>query len=205
MNSILLFIALFLQAPVANKPLDSAKSAEAKLVQLRIQTEMGNIEIEVDTEHAPITATNFLRYVDSGLYKNSRIHRTVKTNPDNQPDKNVKIEVIQAGVDPARDKEGFPPIPLERTSMTSMKHKEGTISMARSEPDSAKSDFFICIGDQPELDFGGKRNPDGQGFAAFGRVTKGMDVVRKIQNAPAEGQKLTPPVMILNIVRVKNH
>ena len=70
--------------------------------------------------------------------------------------------------------------------------------MARDGPDTAIGDFFVCIGDQPELDFGGQRNPDGQGFAAFGRVTKGMDVVRKIQQAPANGQVLTPPVKIRN-------
>jgi peptidyl-prolyl cis-trans isomerase A (cyclophilin A) len=75
------------------------------------------------------------------------------------------------------------------------------ISMARSTPDSAVSDFFICIGDQPSLDFGGTRNPDGQGFAAFGRVIRGMDVVRAIQTAPAEGQKLTPPVPIVSARR----
>ncbi len=68
--------------------------------------------------------------------------------------------------------------------------------MARDGPDTATSDFFICIGDQPELDFGGRRNPDGQGFAAFGRVTVGMDVVRRIQAAPADGQALAPPVVI---------
>jgi len=204
MNLALVFLALFLQAPVANSPVHTGKTPEAKRVQLRIQTEMGNIDIEVDAEHAPITAANFLRYVDGGHYKNGRVHRTVKTNPDNQPDKRVKIEVIQAGVDPTRDKEGFPPILLERTSVTGIKHRDGTISMARSEPDSAKSDFFLCIGEQPELDFGGKRNPDGQGFAAFGRVTQGMDIVRKIQNAPAEGQKLTPPVKILDIVPMKS-
>ena len=95
-----------------------------------------------------------------------------------------------------------PALPLERTRDTGLRHLDGTLSMARAGPDTATSDFFICIGDQPELDFGGKRNPDGQGFAAFGRVTKGMDVVRRIQQAPAEGQTLTPPVSILNIERL---
>ena len=80
-------------------------------------------------------------------------------------------------------------------------HKDGTISMARDGPDSAMSDFFICVGDQPELDFGGKRNPDGQGFAAFGRVVKGMDVVKKIQASKADGQTLTPPVKIIKVTR----
>ena len=75
--------------------------------------------------------------------------------------------------------------------------------MARSGPDTATSSFFICIGDQPSLDFGGRRNPDGQGFAAFGRVTRGMEVVRAIQMSPAEGQRLVPPIAILRIVRVR--
>jgi peptidyl-prolyl cis-trans isomerase A (cyclophilin A) len=74
--------------------------------------------------------------------------------------------------------------------------------MARDGPDTATSDFFICIGDQPELDFGGKRNPDGQGFAAFGRVVKGMDVVKKIQGAEADGQTLKPPVKIVKVKRL---
>jgi len=114
----------------------------------------------------------------------------------------VKIEVIQAGVDPAKAKEEFSPIKLERTRDTKLIHKNGTISMARDGPDTATSDFFICIGDQPELDFGGKRNPDGQGFAAFGRVTKGMDVVERIQRAPAKDQALTPPIKMIAIRRL---
>jgi peptidyl-prolyl cis-trans isomerase A (cyclophilin A) len=98
---------------------------------------------------------------------------------------------------------GFEPIRLERTRDTGLRHQDGTVSMARAEPDTATSDFFVCIGDQPELDFGGQRNPDGQGFAAFGRVVKGMDVVRRIQLAPADGQTLTPPVSILSAGRLR--
>ena len=93
--------------------------------------------------------------------------------------------MIQAGVNPDKAKEGFPAIALERTSVTGILHKDGVVSMARGAPDSATSGWFICINDQPSLDFGGKRNPDGQGFAAFGRVVSGMDVVRKIQAAPS--------------------
>jgi peptidyl-prolyl cis-trans isomerase A (cyclophilin A) len=119
--------------------------------------------------------------------------------PDNQPNNDVKIEVAQAGRAPGTA--GFPPILLERTSLTGLSHKDGTLSMARNGPDTAESDFSICIGDQPSLDFGGKRNPDGQGFAAFGHVVKGMDVVRKIQAAPASAQRLTPPIKILRIAR----
>lgn len=163
-----------------------------------IETDLGTIEVEIDTVHAPLTAANFLRYVDLGFYRFSRFHRTVRA--DNQPDSKVKIAVVQAGLDSLRVKD-FPPIKLERTSVTKLRHKDGTISMARDGPDTGTSDFFICVGDQPALDYGGKRNPDGQGFAAFGRVVLGMDVVRRINAARARGQTLSPAVPIKNIVR----
>lgn len=167
-----------------------------------INTTLGDIEVELDPLHAPLTTANFLRYVDAGLYDHGAFHRTVK--PDNQPQNKVKIEVIQGGIDPARgEADDFPPIELERTNLTGIRHRDGTISMARDGPDTATSDFFICIGDQPELDYHGRRNPDGQGFAAFGHVVRGMDVVRRIQQAPAEGQTLTPPVRILTVRRVR--
>jgi peptidyl-prolyl cis-trans isomerase A (cyclophilin A) len=168
-----------------------------KLPRVLVQTALGEIEIELEAARAPITTANFLKYVDHRLYDGGQFHRTVK--PDNQPDNAVKIQVIQAGIKPG-EKE-FPPIKLERTRDTGLAHKDGVISMARDGPDTATGDFFICIGDQPSLDYGGKRNPDGQGFAAFGRVVKGMDVVRKIQAAPATGQTLTPPVRIVSLRR----
>ena len=183
-------LILLLLLPVA--------TAQTGVIALAIETELGNIEVEVDPVHAPVTAANFLRYVDAGLYNGGVFHRTVK--PDNQPQNQVKIEVIQAGR--AADTKGFAAIPLERTSVTDLSHRDGTISMARDGPDTATSDFFICIGDQPSLDFAGKRNPDGQGFAAFGRVVRGMDIVRRIQSAPSDAkQRLTPPVRILKITR----
>jgi peptidyl-prolyl cis-trans isomerase A (cyclophilin A) len=170
-----------------------------RLVRVLIQTEKGDIEVELEVGRVPATTANFLRYVDGKYYDGGRFHRTVKA--DNQPHNKIRIEVIQAGTDPARAKEHFAPIKLERTRDTKLSHKNGAISMARDGPDTATSDFFICIGDQPELDFGGQRNPDSQGFAAFGRVVQGMDVVRKIQAAPARAQELTPPVRIIRIVR----
>ena len=103
---------------------------------------------------------------------------------------------------PAHEAKEFPPIPLERTRDTGLRHLAGTLSMARDTPDSATSDFFICLNDLPTLDFGGARNPDGQGFAAFGRVTRGLDIVRKIQAAPAAGQSLEPPIAILRASRL---
>jgi peptidyl-prolyl cis-trans isomerase A (cyclophilin A) len=173
--------------------------AQQAPVAVLIETEMGVIEAEIDTVRAPISGNNFLRYVDAGLFDGGRFHRVVKKNPDNQPQNVVKIEVIQAAR--REGTEGFPPIPLERTSVTGLAHKDGTLSMARSEPDSGTSHFSICVGDQPDLDFGGKRNPDGQGFAAFGRVVSGMAIVYKIQGAPFEEQRLTPPIKILRLRR----
>jgi peptidyl-prolyl cis-trans isomerase A (cyclophilin A) len=173
-------------------------SAIQQLPRVMIQTSLGSMEVELDTVRAPVTAHNFLRYVDQGSYRGGRFHRTIRE--DNQPPNQVKIEAIQGGLDSLRSKT-FPPIPLERTSETGLSHKDRTISMARDGPDTATSDFFICIGDQPELDFGGKRNPDGQGFAAFGRVIRGMNVVRLIQTARAREQRLTPPIEILDIRR----
>ena len=164
-----------------------------------LETEQGPIEIEVDVARAPITSANFLKYVDDGLFDGGPFHRTVR--PDNQQEKPVKIDVIQARANRARQ-DAFPPaISLERTSVTGLAHKDGTVSMARAEPDTGRSEFFICVGDQPSLDFGGARNPDGQGFAAFGRVVRGMDVVRKIQMSPAKGETLTPPVLIVKARR----
>jgi peptidyl-prolyl cis-trans isomerase A (cyclophilin A) len=163
-----------------------------------IQTALGNIEVEVDSIHAPITAANFLRYVDLGFYRFGQFYRTVR--PDNQAKDKVKIGVVQGGLDSLRVKD-FPPIRLERTNATGLSHTDGTVSMARDGPDTATSAFFICIGEQPQLNYGGRRNPDGQGFAAFGHVLVGINVVRKIQAAPAEEQRLTPPIKILNIVR----
>jgi peptidyl-prolyl cis-trans isomerase A (cyclophilin A) len=175
--------------------------AGAHTIRVRFDTALGAFEVEVDPVRAPVTATNFLKYVDGGFYDGGRVHRSARL--ETQTERPVKIEVIQAGINAAREREGFPAVPLERTSVTSILHKDGTISMARSGPDTATSDFFICIGDQPSLDFGGARNPDGQGFAAFGRVVSGMDVVRAIHGAPAEGETLTPPITITRAFRLK--
>jgi peptidyl-prolyl cis-trans isomerase A (cyclophilin A) len=178
----------------------TARGAEPAEIHVVLETSHGLIELALDPIHAPATTANFLRYVTAGLYDNGRFHRTV--TPDNQPDKKIRIEVIQAGIDPSRQDLDGPPITLERTRDTGLKHRDGTLSMARDGPDTATSDFFICLGAQPELDFGGQRNPDGQGFAAFGQVVRGLEVVRAIQQAPAEGQSLKPPVKILRARRL---
>jgi peptidyl-prolyl cis-trans isomerase A (cyclophilin A) len=166
-----------------------------------ITTPLGTISVEIDAEHAPGTAANFLGYVDRGEYDGSRFYRTV--TPDNQPDDTIRIAVIQGGMASLDDypRRDVPSVDLERTSLTGLRHLDGTISMARMTPDSANSEFFICVGDQPDLDFGGMRNPDGQGFAAFGQVIDGMDVVYVINSSPVEGQHLTPAIEIVSIKR----
>ena len=188
----------------ADKPRDGE-------VLVRIETALGNIDIAVDTKRAPITAGNFLKYVDGKFYDGGRFQRA--TRPDNYtpspPDKPA-MAIIQGGINPERRRDGFPAIPLERTSVTGLKHVVGTVSMARAAAaDTARSDFFICLDDQPSLDFGGKRFDDGQGGAAFGRVVGGLDVVRKIQQQPTNmaaetamgKQSLMPAVTISRMSR----
>jgi peptidyl-prolyl cis-trans isomerase A (cyclophilin A) len=166
------------------------------------ETALGRIELEIYATRAPVTSTNFFKYVDAGLYNGGRFYRV--TRPDNYtpvlPDRPM-MQIIQGGIDPAQRSKAFPPIPLERTSVTGLKHVAGTVSMARGGPDSATSEFFILLDDQPSLDFGGLRFADGQGGAAFGRVSRGLEVVRKIQQQPAQGQNLTPPITIVSMSR----
>ncbi len=171
------------------------------LSRVALQTELGEIVIEVDSRNAPGTAENFFYYVDGGLYDQGHFHRTV--TPDNQTTDEVRIEIIQAEINQDRLDQRLPAIPLERTSDTGLRHVNGTVSMARGGPDSATSSFFICIGDQPSLDYGGQRNADGQGFAAFGQVVSGMDIVLRIQNSAREEQRLTPRIAIISAKRVQ--
>jgi peptidyl-prolyl cis-trans isomerase A (cyclophilin A) len=167
--------------------------------KILMKTELGDILIEVYPDKAPVTVANFLRYVDEGRFEGALFFRAVTM--DNQPNMEIKIEIIQGGLSRAANARPLPPIEHETTDETGILHKDGTISMARLMPGSASSDFFICVGDQPSLDFGGMRNRDGQGFAAFGMVIEGMDVVRKIQQQPSERQYLTTPIKIFSIKR----
>jgi peptidyl-prolyl cis-trans isomerase A (cyclophilin A) len=159
-----------------------------------IRTGLGDITLEIYVDKAPITAGNFLKYVRENRFRGAAFYRVVRD--DNQPHNKVKISVIQGGLMADIPGQSLPPIAHETTTQTGILHKDGVISMARLEPGTATSEFFICVGDQPELDFGGKRNPDGQGFAAFGRVIKGMEVVRRILQQPTNEQLLTPPIKI---------
>ena len=172
-------------------------------VRTRVETAMGAFVIAVDPDVARLTVANYLRYVDGKHLDNSWVYRLV--NLANQaPETPHKIEVVQWGT---RLEEGkkppFPPIPHETTRMTGLKHLDGTVSMARSTPGSAAGEFFICIGDQPELDFGGRRNPDGQGFAAFGRVVEGRDVVTALHKQAKAQQFLEDPIPIRQVRRIQ--
>lgn len=188
-------------------------SAWAETINVQMETEYGPVSIELYPEKAPVTVANFLRYVDAGKYNNTSFYRVVRM--DNQAQNNVKIEVIQGGLGMGEVEGAYPSIAHETTKTSGLKHLDGTISMGRLAPGTAASEFFICIGDQPHLDYGGQRNPDGLGFAAFGKVTSGMDIVRKIQKGltdmPAAGSKLAytsgqillSPVVITEVSRAQ--
>jgi peptidyl-prolyl cis-trans isomerase A (cyclophilin A) len=168
--------------------------------RVSIDTAHGRIIAEIFTEQAPITAGNFLRYADEGHYAKAAFYRA--TRPDND-ERSPSIQVLQGGMGPDCREAPLPPIAHEPTTVTGLSHVEGTLSVARWNPGSATSEFFIVLNDTPALDFGGERNPDKQGFAAFGRVVSGMDVVRTIHAIPTgshptidfmKNQTLLPPV-----------
>jgi peptidyl-prolyl cis-trans isomerase A (cyclophilin A) len=170
-----------------------------------IDTALGPITVLLELDRAPLSTGDFLQYVDRGLYAGGAFYRTVRPDDDPSP---IKIEVLQGGV--TDDNQYLAPIAHEPTSRTRLRHRDGTISIARDTVGTGTAGaFFICIGDQPELDFGGKRNPDGQGFAAFGHVSSGMELVRKIWSSKTQGppgspggELLTSPIRILGARRV---
>ena len=173
--------------------------ARETIIPISMETELGPIQLELYPDRAPITVSNFLRYVDENRYDDLHFYRVV--HMENQPDNDVKIEVIQGGLWFDKHPMELPTIIHETTDKTGIRHLNGILSMARLEPGTASSEIFICINDQPELDFGGKRNPDSQGFAAFGKVISGMDVVRKIQLLPETNQILDKVVKVNSIQR----
>ena len=175
-------------------------SCKPQYPRIRMITELGEITLEVYQDKAPVTATNFLTYVDENRFKGAVFYRIVRDG--NQPVDSIRIAVIQGGLYEDNHPAMLPPIVHETTQETGILHEDGVLSMARLHPGTATSEFFICVGDQPELDFEGKRNPDKQGFAAFGKVINGMDVVIKIHQLPVEGQYLDPTVKILEVSRL---
>lgn len=188
---------------LAAAPLTGA--ARPREVWVKMVTDKGTIVIALDLARAPITAGNFLAYADKGMMAGGSFYRTVSPKNDNNP---ATISVIQGGLGDGGKR--LAPIPHETTKVTGIRHRDGVISMARDTPGSATSEFFICLGDNAALDYGGARNKDGQGFAAFGRVVQGMDVVRAIHDAATvtkaddpymKGQIIEKPVQILELSR----
>jgi peptidyl-prolyl cis-trans isomerase A (cyclophilin A) len=180
----------------------ACNNAANKNPHIMISTEAGDIEVELYPDKAPHTTAAFLAYVDAGFYKNSNFYRVL--NDDNQPSDAPKAELIQGGIWKTNYKKAstLPGIPHETTQQTGLLHKDGTISLARQAVGTATTEFFICVGDQPGFDFGGENNPDKQGYAAFGKVVKGMDVVRSIYKRSENNQAFDPPVLIVGIKRM---
>jgi peptidyl-prolyl cis-trans isomerase A (cyclophilin A) len=183
-----------------------------------ITTEFGEIEAVLFTGRSPLTCAHFLSYVDGGYYDAASFYRVVRS--ENQPPGGVRISVIEGGFsNEYYDRileENFangcdvklcptgpkPRIRVETTRETGVVHEDGTLSLGRWDEMSVDDSFFICVGAQPELDFGGRRNPDGLGFSAFGKVTRGMSVVRTIHGLPAKGQRITGGASIKAISRI---
>jgi peptidyl-prolyl cis-trans isomerase A (cyclophilin A) len=188
--------ALFgITALLAAAPL--AANAAAPPADVAIRTSLGTIVVRLDAARAPITVHNFLHYVDTHAYDNATFYRTVRRATEPQS----RIEVIQGGLNPQAANPMIRPIPLEPTSKTGLHNVDGTIAMARTaDPNSATTEFFIDVGDDRFLDAGG---PLGPGYAAFGKVIRGMDVVHKIHTANASGESLTPPIRIISIARTR--
>ena len=172
-----------------------------KFPHVKITTNFGNIEAELYPDKAPVSVATFLSYVDAGLYKNSSFYRVLFIEAM-ASDYNTGI--IQGGIWQSNNKKAIalPGIVHEPPKQTGLSHTTGTLSLARLTPGTANSEFFICVGDQTGYDSSKNYNPDGLGFAAFGRVISGMNIVRQIHKQPANGQSFTNPITILNIERL---
>lgn len=174
-----------------------------------LDTTLGEIEIEVHLDTAPISGADFLMHVDTGLYTDQGFYRVVRA--DNDP-RDMGMSLIQGGI--LSQEFDTPRIAHERTTDTGLSNTRGVISIARDEPGTGSAGyFFINIGDNSFLDTGGERNSDGEGYATFGTIVRGMDVVEAIQAGQAGGespspvtdnQYLTDPVIITRAFRVDN-
>ena len=196
-----LVIALFLAVAAT-----AADENPGKIETVELETRLGTITIELYLERAPLSSASFLDYLDEGLMEESAFYRVVTHENDNG---SPLISVVQGGL--LDDEKMLQPVAHETTEATGLSHADGAISIARAEPGTGSGGaFFICVGDNPALDFGGTRNSDKQGFAVFGQVVAGMDVVRAIQQLPADlptdneymkGQLLREPVEIVSARR----
>ena len=193
--------ALLLPLLAAAMPAAAQTAPAARTTDVVVKTDAGDITLALDPVHAPLTVANFLRYVDAHRFDGVTFYRAMKLGPD--------LGLIQGGVrnDPKRL---FPPVAHEATTQTGLAHVDGTVSMPRNAPGSANGDFFITVGAIPSLDADPSRPGDNAGFAAFGHVVAGMDVVHRILDAPTsptagagpmKGQMLAPAVRIVSVRR----
>ena len=191
MNRVFVFLMVLLA---------SCTSGNKSENQVVIETGYGDIEVELYPGKAPKTVAAFLKYVDEGLYKNGSFYRVLKN--DNVPEE-YNTGLIQGGINTTNGSKqvSLPGTPHESPRVTGPTHESGVISMARTTPGTATSEFFICIGDQKQFDSSDRGNSDGQGYAAFGKVIKGMDVVMRIQNSRSDGDRFVSEIKIENIVR----
>ncbi|WP_443027012.1 peptidylprolyl isomerase [Sphingomonas sp. GB1N7] len=196
-----LILALTLAAQAAPVPAPTPTPPPAS-VRVALDTTEGRIVIELERGRAPITTANFLKYVDQKRLDGIGFYRTAKAGPH--------FGFVQFGVQNA-PKRVLPPIKHEPTTLTGLKHLDGTISIARYAPGTANGDFTIMVGDQPSLDANPAASGDNQGYAAFGHVVEGMDVIQKIFDAPTsptagegvmKGQMIVPPILIKAARRV---
>lgn len=166
-----------------------------------IETNLGDIEVELFPDQAPKTVAAFLSFVDSGFYNKTSFYRVLKTE---ELPTATNTGIIQGGMwqtNPAK-KITIPGVEHETTKTSGLTHQSGTISLARLTPGTANTEFFICIGDQSPLDFGRRGTEDGQGYAAFGEVFKGMTIVRNIQAQKSHGDKFDEKIVINRITRL---
>lgn len=167
-------------------------------MKYKVSTLKGDFIIETYEREAPVSSRNFQTYVENGFLNPCAIERVL--TPENDTNPHCKISVVQWGIrDP---KKILPPIEHEPTSQTGLSHCDGTVSLARPPNGTGQCIFFICIGNQPSLDYGGPRYADKLGFAAFGHVVGGMDVVRAIYALAQDGDYLSQPLPIFTVVPI---
>lgn len=179
----------------------SCNQPQYKNPHILINTQLGDIEVELFPDQAPKTVKAFLSFIDSGFYTKSSFYRVLKAE-ELPTDNNTGI--IQGGIWQTKPEQKIliRGIEHESTKQTGLTHESGTISLARTTPGSATTEFFICIGDQTPLDFGRRGTEDGQGFSAFGKVFKGMHIVRKIQAQKSHGDKFDDKIEIYKIKKL---
>lgn len=200
-SSVLLVVLAACLAPVSwaqeqDAPVDAVMAPAPATTTVVFQTSLGEIHIAVETERAPVTAANFLRYVDNKRFDGITFYRAHKVSADGQ------YGIVQGGLQ-GHSQKIFKPIAHESTLVTGLSHVDGAISMAHDKPGTATADFFIIIGDLVSLD--GKPDGSEPGYAVFGRVVAGMDIVRSMLELPRsadarnpvmQGQMLAEPVKV---------